>query len=86
MRKSEQLTKLGEDAFNSLIERGGYIKGYGDQYRIMDTTHSPVFNIPKLDMAFLIENGVVVRNELVYVLSENSQSIVSAYKNKSKEK
>lgn len=71
MRKSERLTRLGEDAYQSLVNRGGYIKGYGEQFRVMDSDHNPIFNIPKDDIGLLINESVFERKEMVFILSDD---------------
>lgn len=74
-KKEDKLTKLGKDAYFSLQDRGGYIKGYGDQFRVMDKDHNPQFNMPRLDLLFLIKKGVVEQKDLVYILSSNHATI-----------
>lgn len=75
MKKQDKLTKLGEDTYNSLVERGGYVKGYGSLYRVMDATHHAIFNVPVNDVKFLITKGVLYQDEMVFVLDENHEKI-----------
>lgn len=76
MKKREKLTKLGEDVYNSLYKKSGYVKGYGNQLRVMDAEHRPCFNVPKEDCAFLIAKGILTLDDRnVYILSERHNSL-----------
>lgn len=52
------------------LKRGGYIKGYGDKGRVMDSTHHPLFNIQKSDLEWLKTKGAIRQENNVYILSE----------------
>lgn len=52
-------------------EKKCYIKGYGDKFRVMDHTHSPVINITKEVMSVLKHNKIFSLKGAVYVLEEH---------------
>jgi hypothetical protein len=52
MRKAERLTLLGRQIYDHLVS-GHYVKGYGNQVRVMSPDHSPVFNTPVIDFDFV---------------------------------
>lgn len=84
MKKSEYITKLGNDAYEFLRDTGGYVKGYGEQFRVMSFSHSPAFNIPKADFKFLIDVGIVELENLIYILSINHKKIYNSCQQKDK--
>jgi len=65
----QELKEFVFKLINTMVSKQCYIKGYGNQYRVMDATHSPVINIDKQSMAILTENNLVVRSGLVWSLN-----------------
>lgn len=51
------------------INAGGYIKGFGTKFRVMDATHSPQFNISSVEMDWLKENNLVKLSGLIWIKS-----------------
>lgn len=47
----------------------GYIKGYGSTLcRLMDFKHSPIVNVKKSIVKKLIEEGLIIKENLIYKL------------------
>ena len=54
---------------NKVLKDGGYIKGYGNNCRLMDFKHNPVLNFPKNICKELFDNGVLCQSGLIYKLN-----------------
>lgn len=67
----QQLREFVFKLVKTCIEKKCYIKGYGDQFRIVDEMHSPVRNISKEVMKVLTHNKIYARYGLVYTLITN---------------
>jgi hypothetical protein len=51
---------------NQLASKQGYIKGFGEKFRVMDKDHNPLMNITKQVFNVLKFNGVIYLEGLVY--------------------
>ncbi len=72
-KKSKRMTQQEVREFtfkliNNMVTKKCYIKGYGDKFRVVDSTHSPFINIDKMIMKILQFNKIVVRSGLIYQL------------------
>lgn len=52
-----------------ILDKQCYIKGYGEQFRVVDATHTPVRNISEQLMRVLQLNNVVTRDGLLHVVN-----------------
>ena len=72
-KKSKRMTQQEVREFtfkliNNMVTKKCYIKGNGDKFRVVDSTHSPFINIDKMIMKILQFNKIVVRAGLIYQL------------------
>ena len=53
----------------NLFDTDGYIKGYGAKlYRVMDGNHNPLYNVKRVIVDTLIDNGDVIQVGLIFKL------------------
>jgi hypothetical protein len=62
----------------TLIAKQCYIKGYGEQFRVMDGQHNPEMNINKRQFKILQHNGLVEKDGLIYRVTKTVSPFVAA--------
>ena len=64
-----QFEKDTKELMSTMFKHNGYIKGYGDKkYRVMTADHSPIYNVNRDVVDFLVNNGELKHKGLVIVI------------------
>lgn len=65
------LTSQQNDIYTTLLNKGGYISGQGQMCRVVDGNHNPVFLCTRKNVDYLVDNGILKKDKLVFILNEN---------------
>lgn len=73
-KQSERLTQIGGQILDHL-KTGHYVKNYlPGLVRIMTHDHSPVFNATTNNFQFLIDEGLVTKNDFQWTLTSKGST------------
>lgn len=56
---------------NTMLAKKCYVKGYGNQFRVMDEKHNPEINISKEVMRTILDSGVIKKEGVIFILNKD---------------